>query len=155
MESAKKDFTNIYLKVGLVIGLISTIIMMGTIGKIISDSRRETAVFRALGSKRRDIIQIYLTYSLMLAGILIVFVSFISLVLVFWVHKKYSSSLTIESLLTFSSKDFSNKFSLIGLDIGQILALFVFIISGAVFSTIIPLAFNVRRNPINDMRDDR
>jgi ABC-type antimicrobial peptide transport system permease subunit len=46
--------------------IIAAIMIMFTISKVIADSTKEIAVFRALGARRRDIAQIYYTYGGML-----------------------------------------------------------------------------------------
>ena len=45
--------------------VIAVIIMSFTMARVIIDSRHETAIFRSLGAKRRDIVHIYLTYSIL------------------------------------------------------------------------------------------
>lgn len=56
------------LYVVLVLSVIAGLIIMLSIGKVVADSSREIAVFRAIGAQRFDILQIYITYGLMLAG---------------------------------------------------------------------------------------
>lgn len=56
---------------GLLIGtaiimVIAALLIMFTISKVISDSTKEIAVFRSLGARRRDIVQIYYFYGMML-----------------------------------------------------------------------------------------
>ncbi|HKX72785.1 MAG TPA: ABC transporter permease [Candidatus Saccharimonadales bacterium] len=59
--------------VGVVLGavvammIIAALMILFTISKVIADSTKEVAVFRALGARRRDIAQIYYTYGCMLA----------------------------------------------------------------------------------------
>lgn len=55
-----------------VVGVAAFILML-TISRTIADSRKESAVFRALGATRLDIAQIYLTYTLLLAGLIALF----------------------------------------------------------------------------------
>ena len=58
---------SVFTIVALVIAAIAALIMMGMIGRVIGDSRRETAVFRAIGAKRNDIRAIYSTYTFFLS----------------------------------------------------------------------------------------
>lgn len=53
--------------VALGIAILAALLVLSTINKLVSDNRREIAVFRALGARQRDIAQIYFTYGCMLA----------------------------------------------------------------------------------------
>lgn len=59
IDDFQRGFWKISRYAMLVILALASLVMMGTLGKIIADSRRETAVFRSLGAKRLDISQIY------------------------------------------------------------------------------------------------
>lgn len=141
-----------YAVVGIVI--LASLIMMGNIGKIIADSRRETAVFRSLGAKRIDIAQIYLTYtllvSLLVAGLAMVLGSVVAL----YVSSRYSDELTITAILASNATDTSRTFSMYGINPLYILAIFGLIIITGILSAGLPLLTNTRRNPIRDMRDE-
>jgi len=50
----------------LVMMVIASFMILFTISKVIADSAKEIAVFRALGARRRDIAHIYYTYGVML-----------------------------------------------------------------------------------------
>ena len=52
----------------MVVGAIAGVILMGMIGRIIADSRKETAVFRAVGASRLAVAQVYVAYTVYLAG---------------------------------------------------------------------------------------
>jgi hypothetical protein len=52
-----------------VIGVAAFILML-TISRTVADSRKESAIFRALGATRLDIAQIYVMYTLLLAGLI-------------------------------------------------------------------------------------
>jgi hypothetical protein len=68
LEGVFKTLANVVRWVALGIAILASILVMLTIGKLISDDRREIAVFRALGARQLDIAQIYFTYGVMLAG---------------------------------------------------------------------------------------
>lgn len=154
IEDFRQGFWNFAKYAGLTTVIFAAIIMMGNLGKIIADSRRETAVFRALGAKRLDIAQIYLTYSVFIA-ILVSLVAFvIGLLAALFVDSRYSPAVSAQAVLAFNSTDVNKKFALFGFDpklIGFIIAL-IFI--AALLSTLGPLLSNLRRNPIKDMRDE-
>lgn len=155
LEELRSGFGKVFSKAMLIVALLSALIMMGTVGKIIADSRRETAVFRAIGAKRFDIAQIYLTYTLLLATILSVFTLAAGYLIASFVDGRYSSEFTVQSLVSFNASNFDKKFKLIGFDARQLGFLIVVIIAGCLLSALVPLFSNLRRNPIKDMRDER
>lgn len=151
----KKAFSRVFKIAALAVATLAALIMMGTVGRIIADSRRETAVFRALGAKRMDIAQIYLGYVLMLSG-LIFLVSFIlGLLFSSFVDHRYSPKVTVDALLAFNVYDLSQKIVLTKLYAQDLLYVFGLIVGGGLIAAIFPILNNIRRNPIRDMRDER
>ncbi len=155
IEQFKKGFNRVFQIALIVCAVISSIIMMGTVGKIISDSRRETAVFRAIGAKRFDIAQIYLSYVLLVGGLVTIFSLGLGALLAQFVSNRYSGEATVDALVNFNALDLTKEVSLIYLNKGQILFLVTIIILGSIVSAALPLLANLRRNPIKDMRDER
>ncbi|MCA9328850.1 ABC transporter permease [Candidatus Saccharibacteria bacterium] len=117
LEDLRSGFSKVFSRVLLVVALISALIMMGTVGKIIADSRRETAVFRAIGAKRLDIAQIYVTYVLLVSLVIVFFSGLAGYLLASLVNNRYSADFTIQSLVSFNASDLSKRFSLIGYDV--------------------------------------
>lgn len=137
-----------------VLATLSGLIMMGTIGKIIADSRKETSVFRAVGAKRRDIAQIYLLFSALLAvGGLLVAIA-IGVAGAAYVDQYSSQTLTVQSLLAFNSSDMSRTFHLFAFDLKDFVSLAAFVIGVGLAGALIPLISNLRRSPIKDMREE-
>lgn len=138
---------------GLAFG-IATIILWAMMGRVIADSRRETAVFRAIGAKRTDIIAVYLTYSLWVAGRIVFFAALIGAVIVGAMEILYAGRATTLSQLAYGVFTPEPRFTFIGL---QSRALWL-ILGGIVVMSLVaitpPLLRNIRRNPIKDMRDD-
>jgi ABC-type antimicrobial peptide transport system permease subunit len=155
LTEAKSIFENFFYKAVVVISAISAIIMMGTIGKIIADSRRETAVFRAIGAKRADIAQIYLMYSVFLGLIVASFSIGIGYVLAQYVDSRYAGSLTVDAIIAYNSTNLDRTFGVIGINAKEVFALMAVILLSAIVSAILPLFSNLKRNPIKDMRDER
>lgn len=137
----------------VVIG-IAVIIMLGTTGRAIADSRRETAVFRAIGAKRVDISTIYILYTVMLAVRVVLFALILSVVIVSVIEYFQSPAATVTAQLLFNSSDLSRTFNFFGINVSEIIALCGLIILTAVVSMIIPLLRALRRSPIKDMRDE-
>jgi len=134
--------------------VIATIVMVGTFGKVIADSRRETAVFRALGATRLDISQIYLTYTF-LVGLLVTALAFvIGSIGVELLNSRLSAGVSVNAVLAYNARDPHMKFNLAGFGVWYLGAIMVLILAVALLSAIIPLFTNMRRNPIRDMRDE-
>ncbi|TAH36246.1 ABC transporter permease [Candidatus Saccharibacteria bacterium] len=138
----------------LVVLLIASLVMMGTLGKIISDSRRETAVFRSLGATRVDIRQIYFTYAFLVSLLVIVASYVIGLLAAHWLSGKYSGQLSASAVVAYNARDVHKQFSLFGFEPLYVLIIIGLILVSAFLSAMIPLMANTRRNPIRDMRDD-
>lgn len=154
LDSAKRGFTTFFTIAVANIAVIASIIMLGTVGRSIADSRRETAVFRAIGAKRIDIASIYVLYAVMLALLIALFAIVVGSALASFVHGRYSQDMTIEALTTYNAQDLSRQFVLFKLYPRDMLYLTGLLVGGGLLSTIFPLLRNLRRNPIRDMRDE-
>jgi ABC-type antimicrobial peptide transport system permease subunit len=150
-----RDATKTFLMWVLgIIAALSALITMVTIGKVIADSRKETSVFRALGATRSQIAQIYLLYALMLGGLSFAFAFVVGGALALLIDLKTSAGLSVEAATALNTANLDKQFHLIGwnpLDLGLILAL---VLLTAILGACLPLLTNVRRNPINDMRNE-
>lgn len=137
-----------------IIATLSALIMMGTIGKVIADSRKETSVFRALGATRPQIAQIYLLYALMLGGLSFGLALIAGSALAVLIDMNTSPQLSVEAATALNTANLDKQFHLIGWnpsDLGLILGL---ILLTALAGAVLPLLTNIRRNPINDMRSE-
>ena len=134
---------------------IATIIIWVTMARVIIDSRRETAGFRALGAKRRDIASVYLTYSLLVAGMIIVFAAALGLGLALMVEHFVSAPATALAQVAYGTFDSTAPiFHMIGFDIPLLALLAGAILLISLIAVTPPLIRNVRRSPIRDMRDE-
>lgn len=155
LDHFKNGFDKFFLIAGLIISVVAIIVLLGTIGRIIADSRRETAVFRAIGAKRRDIAQIYLIYTVMVAILIALISTIFGYLISQYVNSRYSPSITVDALISFNVSDLSQKFLLSTLDIKDIAYVSLLILAAALLASVLPLVTNLRRNPIRDMRDER
>lgn len=154
LESAKRAFGKIFGIAALVIACIACIIMMGTVGRMIADSRRETAVFRAIGAKKLDIAQVYLLYTVMLALLISVVAVVVGIILGVVADAYYGEEVTVQALVAYNAQDLNKSFHLYGFYARDMLYLFGLALLAGLLSSVIPLIRNLRRNPIRDMRDD-
>ena len=150
----QKGFNKIFNIVIAVIAVLSGLILMGIIGRIIADGRRETAVFRAIGATRLDMSTVYGLYAFMIATLVVVasFILGLSAAALFSAH--FSPAATPNALLAFNVADLSKKFVFIGFDLPNMLKIAGVIYLAALLGTLPPLAGNLHRNPLKDMRDE-
>lgn len=150
----KRGFNKVFSITLAILAVLSAVIMMGTIGRIIADSRRETAVFRAIGATRFDMATVYTIYTLIMA----LFVSFAAIgfgmlaATIFNAH--YSPIVTPSALLVFNTADYAQKFVFFGLDTTRLLTVAGAILLASLIGMLPPLIGNLRRSPLRDMRDE-
>ncbi len=154
LDGVKKIFSRIFGVAVLIFAGIATFIMIGTVGRIIADSRRETSVFRAIGAKRSDIAQVYFTYTILLALLVCIFAIILGFIIASIVQAKYSNEFTISSIVIFNAQDLTKHFSLLRINIIDVSRLVLVTVGAGITSAILPLITNLRRSPINDMRDE-
>lgn len=154
LDDIKASFRQFQLMAAVVIAVLASIILMGMIGRIIADARKETAVFRAVGASRLTVAQIYVTYTIYLV-VLIVLVAFaIGLCVAMYIDARYGPSTSVTMALLFNVADLSKEFhyySLDWYDAGLITAVVAF---ASLIGAAVPIAHNIQRNPIRDMRDE-
>lgn len=155
LDEFERGFNKFFRIFVIIVMVIASLILMGIIARIIADSRRETAVFRAIGAKRLDIAQIYLTYVVIICICIATLATLAGALVGTILQSKFGTDARIAASIAFNSTDIEHtfRFSKISLhDLGIVWGV-VFAVGG--LSSILPLLSNVRRNPINDMRDDR
>lgn len=138
----------------LVIGAIAALMIMFTLSKVLADSAKEIAVFRALGARRLDIAQIYVTYGLMLAcsalGMALLFGASAAYVLAI----NYSSrvhDLLVEAVGAYDSQTTTSIFSIQPVWIS---AIAMALLGAALLGMSIPILASIRRNPMKQMREE-
>jgi hypothetical protein len=136
-----------------VVTAIAALIAGLTIGRTIADGRRETAVFRAIGFKRTDITQVYVTYTLLLCLRIVIFALILGIAAAFLVNMLLWVDTTVNANLALGINDSTLRFSYIGFSERTLYVALAVFVAGVV-GMIIPLLRNVRRNPIRDMRDE-
>lgn len=154
IDEFKDGFRKVQLIFAVIVGVIASVILMGMVGRIIADARKETAVFRALGASRLSIAQIYVTYTIYLAVLTIVIALILGFGIALWVDSQFSPDMSINMALLFNVPDLSQQFHFYGLDAYDVGLISAVILGASVLGSIIPIAHNVRRNPIKDMREE-
>ena len=154
INDLKKQATYILSYIAVAVGVIAVIIMMGMIGRVITDSRRETAVFRAIGAKRNDIRLIYLSYTFLLSAIIAAISLVLGLVAALVLDAQLSPGVTAQAHLTYIFADDSLKFRFVGVWWQALIAIVGLILLTGLLGVSLPLSRNVARSPIKDMRDE-
>lgn len=134
--------------------IIAAFILLIIISRTIADSRKESAVFRALGATRLDISQIYFVYTMIVALLTALFSIAAGLIVVYIADNVFASQITTTLRIAMTPKDLATTFHFWTIDWMVIGAVALSIIAAAVLACLIPLIRNTRRNPIKDMRDE-
>ena len=134
--------------------IIAAFILLIIISRTIADSRKESAVFRALGATRLDISQIYFVYTMIVALLTALFSVTAGLIVVYIADNLLASQITTTLRIAMTPKDLTTTFHFWTIDWTVIGAVALSIIAAAVLACLIPLIRNTRRNPIKDMRDE-
>ena len=132
--------------------ILLVIIMANTINRILCDSRKETAILRAIGYMRKDIANIYIRYAFIYAAIVGV-ISFImgnllSLIIGTVNRSQYNTYLMV-NFGVFENLDIP----LYGFNILTIIYPLMIILFG-LMSVILPLYLNTRRHIAKDLREE-
>lgn len=136
------------------VSVFAMIILAGTIGRTIADGRKESAVFRAIGAKRSDIFGIYSTYTLLLALRIVVFALALGILIAWLVDIWQWQNATVGAQLAFGALDKSLEFHFFDLRSPYILLIIGAMIVAALLAMVLPILRAMRRDPIQDMRDD-
>ena len=132
---------------------VAIVIIWFMMSRVIADSRRETAVFRAIGAKRRDIVCVYMFYSLGVALRILLFSIIIGTMVAFTAQYTFGNTATNYARASYGAINQVTDFSFIGFD-PLLLYLALGIIIVCVIASLPSLVRNVRRNPIADMREE-
>lgn len=136
-----------------IISSVATIILSLIMARVMSDSRHETAIFRAVGARRGDIAKVYLSYSLMIALRTIIIAALIGGLIALIVNSLLAPQLTVQAQISYSLFDNSQRVSLIGFNYLWILIIVGSIMTATILAVLPPMLRNVVRNPIKDIKD--
>lgn len=153
LDNAKRGVTIALLWICGVVTVLAAVIAGLTIGRTIADGRRETAVFRAIGFKRFDISQVYVVYTVLLSLLVLVFALLAGLGIAAMVHGWLWLDTTVQAQLALGLSDTSQRFMYIGVS-ERLLIVCGAVLAAGLLGMLLPLARNVRRNPVRDMRDE-
>lgn len=154
VDEFKKLFYQIMLWAFAVISVIAAIIVGAIIGRAVSDGRRESAIFRAIGARRGDIGLIYGTYAFLLSLRVVLFAFVLGIVGAFIIELWLAMEASFAAQLAYAASNTSLEFHFVGFGSWYLAAIGAAIVGVGLVSSIIPILLGARRSPINDMRDD-
>jgi ABC-type antimicrobial peptide transport system permease subunit len=137
----------------IVMLLFVTLPMMSTMSKILSDSQRETGVFRAIGARNIDITTIYVVYSTILASLAFLISIVIASGIALFLSLRYGGLLGAQ-LSDISGSTIVTKVTMYGVNPLHWLVLFGILVVSAALGTAFPVMRTLRKDPILAMRDE-
>ncbi|MGF7229109.1 MAG: FtsX-like permease family protein [Candidatus Saccharibacteria bacterium] len=154
-ESIVTVGARIILWAGAVLGGIAMVLIMITVGKIISDSRREIAVFKALGAQPRDIFQLYWAYGVLLAASIGVTALLLATALTAYIALHFTPSLHAALVAASGAYGATGpRASLFGFRAPLLAVLFLAIVLATLIGISISVATNSRRNLVQFMKEE-
>lgn len=133
---------------------MAAIIIWFTVSRIMAENRKETAVYRAMGAKRRDIVHIYAVYIVLIASRVVLVSVAVGIAIALAVDYFYGSMLTDMAAAAFGIIDRAPAVHLFSLSSPLLLAVAAAIITVSLVASVQPLVRNTMRNPIRDIRDE-
>lgn len=134
--------------------VLATVIIWFTMVRVMSENRKETAVYRAMGAKRRDIVAIYLLYSAILALRIVILSLVLGIAAAYAIDYFYGTQLTDVASVAFGTIAETPRFSLFDLSSPLILWVVLGVFIVVLIAIAQPLIRNVLRSPIEDMRTE-
>lgn len=125
-----------------------------TTARVMSENRKEIAVYRSMGAKRIDIAFVYVTY----IAIITLRMAFISLglgaIIAYVIDRMYEPGLTNIATSSFGVAPDNIRFSLFDFSSPLIWVVLAFIFLVNIVASLQPLTRNVLRSPIDDIRSE-
>ncbi|UTX51492.1 ABC transporter permease [Candidatus Saccharibacteria bacterium TM7i] len=154
VEDLKEYFATGVFWALLIVGGVAIIILGSIIGRAVSEGRRESAIFRAIGARRADIGAIYGVYAFLLSLRVAIFAVLLGVILALGVEVWLSESATLGARYSYAATDANTGFHFFSpFSIYVPIVLAAILVFGMIAS-IVPVILSARRNPIKDMRDD-
>ncbi len=138
--------------IGVVV--VSAIIMAGTFGQIIADSRREIAVFRAVGASKGNIATIFVLYGFFLSLIVAGFTLAVGMIGSFIFDAILSQQATITAYATYGLVNNAFRFRFVTIDIAFVWWVPAVAIVTGILSMLLALPSAMNHTVIEDIRDE-
>lgn len=154
IDEFKRWFQSMLLWVLLVVGGIALIILASLIGRAVSDGKRESAIFRAIGARRGDIGRVYGSYAFLLGLRVALFSLVLGLVIAGVIEILFWQDATLGARYAYAASNASLQFHLFSVMSWYVPLVLCIVVVVSMIASIIPILLGARRNPINDMRSE-
>lgn len=154
LEDIFRTITKFVLLGVLAVIIIAGLMTMFTISKVIADSTKEIAVFRALGARRRDIAQIYYTYGMMLTIATAVVAVVLAVIGALVVNSMYHDRVATALIQGAGAYNTDVQVTLFGLNSSWLLLIVAAMVLASVVGIGIPLANSLRRKLVTILREE-
>lgn len=154
VDELKSLFEKVLAWAFLVVGGVAIIILASIIGRTVSEGRRESAIFRAIGASRADIGAVYGMYVVLLGIRIVIFAAILSFVVALIIELLFWQEATFGARLAYAASDSAREFHLFDAMSPYLLWILGAIMAVSIIASIIPILLGARRRPIHDMRDD-
>lgn len=134
--------------------VLAIIIIWFTISRMMLESRKEIAVYRAMGAKRRDIVVVYLIYAIFVAFYIFVLAFVLGMITALIINHFYGVALTDLAITTFSVMNEVPRVNLFDLSSPLILVIGGLIFVLGILASLQPIIHNIKRSPIDDLRNE-
>lgn len=153
-EEVITTFWGFFRWVLLFFAAVTASFLFVTMSKIISDSRKETGVFRAMGAQRLDIAKIYVIYITIVSTLAYILAFLMSLGITAWMTRSQGPGLSATLTDIIGNFDKAFEVSFVGLDPVQLGVIWFAAVIVGVIGGAIPIARNVLQDPIKAMRSE-
>lgn len=154
VDEARTWLEKILLWALLGVSGVAVIIMTSIIGRTVADGRRESAVFRAIGASRGDIVRIYGVYTVLLSLRVVVFAAVMGLSFALVIQLLFGQDATLGAQLAYAASDTTLTFDLFSIKSWYLAIVAAVIMLAGIVASILPIILGSRRSPIRDMRND-
>lgn len=152
IEDISRTFVQM-LVIAVAVVLAATVVFVALmVVRSVTSDRKEIAIFRAIGFRRVHILQVYLTYALILAGVIVGGAVVLSLVVGYALNPMISSEITSFFRATFFTLDSSMKADIFIPSALNYLCLGGAVIAVSLVSALLPLLVKSRQNIIDGLK---
>lgn len=152
IDDIRNFINNIVFIAIIIFAVIEVIVIWLSVGRTIADSRKETAIMRALGFKRLEICQVYVLFTFVQLLFIVAFAAIVAASCVAIVSNMFGADFVDFVKYVFYARG-DVEVSFIGVDVMQVVVICCSLLVGFV-GIIFPLVRNIRRNPVNDLRSE-
>lgn len=138
----------------IVAAILAIAIMLLVVSRVIADSRKEIAVFRAVGAKKRDIAQIYYTYGFSIFVSSTVFAICLATAAALVLTNLFSTPLSAMLVTATGAYQTSVHATLLGLSPAWLVAITLLLFVSMVIGVSLPLSLSLKKRLINSLREE-